>query len=292
MWDALPGHDARIVEGVQREWPDVAVAVTVQAQAVGRDSDVRAGQTRLHQAEVRLIHVAIAVGVRSRAFAGLIAGDTAASVASASELMRELLKRGALSNGRLLLDVDPQWNVRIGARHIGVDQQRPFSGLGEGEGQVGQHGRFAVAGGGAGEQQNFLVGRRLELSQVDAELTVVLAHQGIGGLTNDMVQVVALGFIVIVLGSILGPRRPTVRKLQPYESGMTPVGPGQKRMPIKFYLTAVLFILFDIEVVFFLPWAVVFRQLGLFGLIEMAVFIVILLVGYFYAWKKGALEWE
>ena len=63
-------------------------------------------------------------------------------------------------------------------------------------------------------------------------------------------------------------------------------------MPIRFYLVAVLFILFDIEVVFFLPWAVTFRQLGLFGLVEMFIFIVILLVGYVYAWKKGALEWE
>ena len=63
-------------------------------------------------------------------------------------------------------------------------------------------------------------------------------------------------------------------------------------MPVRFYLIAVLFILFDIEVIFFLPWAVVFRHMGLVGLAEMAVFIVILLVGYFYAWKKGALEWE
>jgi len=63
-------------------------------------------------------------------------------------------------------------------------------------------------------------------------------------------------------------------------------------MPVHFYLVAVLFILFDIEVVFFLPWAIVFRQLGLFGLVEMIVFIVVLLVGYIYAWKKGALEWD
>ena len=63
-------------------------------------------------------------------------------------------------------------------------------------------------------------------------------------------------------------------------------------MPVRFYLIAVLFILFDIEVIFFLPWAVVFRQLGLFGLAEMGVFILILLVGYVYAWKSGALEWE
>lgn len=78
----------------------------------------------------------------------------------------------------------------------------------------------------------------------------------------------------------------------PYESGMSPYGEGTRRMPVRFYLIAVLFILFDIEVVFFLPWAVVFRQLTWFGLAEMAIFITILLVGYFYAWKKGALEWE
>ena len=101
-----------------------------------------------------------------------------------------------------------------------------------------------------------------------------------------------LAALVVVIGHLFGPRRPTPRKSLPYESGMRPIGPGTRRMPVDFYLVAVLFILFDIEVVFFLPWAVVFRQLGLFGLIEMAIFIIILLVGYFYAWKKGALEWE
>ena len=102
----------------------------------------------------------------------------------------------------------------------------------------------------------------------------------------------ALAAFVILLSTFLGPRRPTVRKLQPYESGMTPLGPAQRRMPIKFYLVAVLFILFDIEVIFFYPWAVTFRQLGLFGFVEMLVFVGILLIGYVYAWKKGALEWE
>jgi NADH-quinone oxidoreductase subunit A len=106
--------------------------------------------------------------------------------------------------------------------------------------------------------------------------------------------VIATGLagLVVLLGHLFGPRRPTVRKSQPYESGMTPIGPGTRRMPIRFYLVAVLFILFDIEVVFFLPWAVVFKKLGLFGLVEMLIFILILLVGYIYAWKKGALEWE
>src|SRR5687768_6475695 len=101
-----------------------------------------------------------------------------------------------------------------------------------------------------------------------------------------------LAFIVVGLGHLFGPRRPTKRKLAPYESVMRPIGPAMRRMPVRFYLVAVLFILFDIEVIFFLPWAVVFRQLGWFGLIEMFIFIVILLVGYVYAWKKGALEWE
>ena len=101
-----------------------------------------------------------------------------------------------------------------------------------------------------------------------------------------------VGFIAIGLGTIFGPRQSSVRKAMPYESGMNPIGPGTRRMPMRFYLIAVLFILFDIETVFFLPWAIVFRQLGLFGLAEMFVFIAILLVGYLYAWKKGALEWE
>ena len=101
-----------------------------------------------------------------------------------------------------------------------------------------------------------------------------------------------IALIAIGLGTLFGPRKPSKEKSMPYESGMDPYGEGTRRMPIRFYLIAVLFILFDIEVVFFLPWAIVFRQLGIFGLIEMIVFIAILLVGYVYAWKKGALEWE
>ncbi len=104
-----------------------------------------------------------------------------------------------------------------------------------------------------------------------------------------LATVVAL--IAIGLGTLFGPKKQSEAKSMPYESGMNPYGEGTRRMPVRFYLIAVLFILFDIEVVFFLPWAIVFRQLGLFGLIEMVIFIVILLVGYVYAWKKGALEW-
>src|SRR5512141_2937925 len=102
----------------------------------------------------------------------------------------------------------------------------------------------------------------------------------------------AVALIAIGLGTLFGPKKHSEAKAMPYESGMNPYGEGTRRMPIRFYLIAVLFILFDIEVIFFLPWAVVFRKLGLFGLAEMGLFIVILLVGYVYAWKKGALEWE
>jgi NADH-quinone oxidoreductase subunit A len=101
-----------------------------------------------------------------------------------------------------------------------------------------------------------------------------------------------LAVLVVVLGHLFGPRRPSDRKSSPYESGMAPIGPGTRRVPVRFYMVAVLFILFDIEVIFLLPYAVVLRQLGWFGIIEMFIFIAILLVGYVYAWKKGALEWE
>jgi NADH-quinone oxidoreductase subunit A len=101
-----------------------------------------------------------------------------------------------------------------------------------------------------------------------------------------------LGIIVVGLGHLFGPHRPTARKLAPYESGMRPIGPAMRRMPVRFYLVAVLFILFDIEVIFFLPWAVSFQALGVLGFVEMVVFIAILLVGYIWVWKKGALEWE
>jgi NADH-quinone oxidoreductase subunit A len=103
---------------------------------------------------------------------------------------------------------------------------------------------------------------------------------------------IIVAFVAVGLGHLFGPRRPSVRKGEPYESGMRPYGSGQRRVPVHFYLIAVLFILFDIEIIFLLPWAVVLREIKLFGLIEMVVFIGVLLVGFVYAWKKGALEWE
>jgi NADH-quinone oxidoreductase subunit A len=98
--------------------------------------------------------------------------------------------------------------------------------------------------------------------------------------------------IIIFLSRLLGPNNPTIRKVSPYESGMKPIGEGTRQVPVKFYLIAVLFILFDIEVIFFLPWAVSMRGMGWYGLAAMGVFTFILAVGFIYEWKKGALEWE
>jgi NADH-quinone oxidoreductase subunit A len=107
-----------------------------------------------------------------------------------------------------------------------------------------------------------------------------------------IVIAVLLGGAAIALGHLVGPRRPSKQKSAPYESGMTPIGPGTRQMPVRFYIVAVLFILFDIEIIFLIPWAVIFRELGILGLIEIIVFVIILLVGFVYAWKKGAFEWE
>ena len=106
-----------------------------------------------------------------------------------------------------------------------------------------------------------------------------------------------LAMLIVGIGHLFGPRRPTTRKMMPYESGMRPIGPGTRRMPVRFYLIAVLFIIFDIEVVFIFPWAVVLRDfigmgLGFYALIVMSIFILILLVGFIYEWKMGAMEWE
>lgn len=97
---------------------------------------------------------------------------------------------------------------------------------------------------------------------------------------------------MVVASQVLSAHRPTPIKSAPYESGMIPLGSTRERFSVKFYLVAILFIIFDIETVFLIPWAVRFRELGLFGFVEMLVFIVILAVGLVYVWKKGALQWE
>jgi NADH-quinone oxidoreductase subunit A len=106
--------------------------------------------------------------------------------------------------------------------------------------------------------------------------------------------IIAVGFSIgsIVLSRLIGQKKPSEIKLAPYECGMPPVGSARERFSVKFYIIAMLFIVFDIEVVFMYPWAVMFKRLGMFGFVEMGVFILILLVGYVYVWKKGALEWE
>lgn len=103
---------------------------------------------------------------------------------------------------------------------------------------------------------------------------------------------VFIAAFVIIVSSLLGPQRGTPRKLAPYESGMEPIGPAIRRIPVKFYVVAMLFIVFDIEIVFFYPYALVFRQLGTPGLIAMGVFFLALVIGFVYEWKKGALTWE
>jgi len=96
----------------------------------------------------------------------------------------------------------------------------------------------------------------------------------------------------VVLSRLVGQKKPSEVKLAPYECGMPLIGTAQERFSIKFYIIAMLFILFDIEAVFLYPWAVMFKRLGMFGFVEMGIFIIILLVGFIYVWKKGALEWE
>ncbi|HUK56131.1 MAG TPA: NADH-quinone oxidoreductase subunit A [Nitrospiria bacterium] len=102
----------------------------------------------------------------------------------------------------------------------------------------------------------------------------------------------AFGGVTLVLGKILRPSRKYKAKLTPYESGSVPFSDARIPFPLRYYIIAMIFVIFDIETVFLYPWAVVYKELKLLGLIEMAVFILVLLVGYFYAWKKGALEWD
>lgn len=107
--------------------------------------------------------------------------------------------------------------------------------------------------------------------------------------------VTALAGGMVLLSWIFGARQPSRYKLQPYECGMTPVGSASERFSVRFYLVAMLFILFDVEAVFLYPWAVLFKELvrdyGLFGLWEMLVYIAVILAGFFYVWKKGVIDW-
>ncbi|WP_305046502.1 NADH-quinone oxidoreductase subunit A [Geoalkalibacter sp.] len=105
---------------------------------------------------------------------------------------------------------------------------------------------------------------------------------------------IAVAFAIgsVVFSGLIGMKKPSAVKLSPYECGLSPVGSARERVSVKFYLVAVAFIVFDIEVVFLYPWAVVFKQLGWYGAAVMGVFLFVLIIGFIYDWKKGALEWE
>jgi NADH-quinone oxidoreductase subunit A len=124
----------------------------------------------------------------------------------------------------------------------------------------------------------------------NAERTRVLAEY----LPTLLFLIVAtgIGVALIVIGNVLGPKRPTAEKLSPYECGFPAFEDSRMRFDVRYYLIAILFIVFDLEIAFVFPWALVFRELGVFGLVEMGVFLALLVIGFAYVWKKGALEWE
>ncbi|MQA77543.1 MAG: NADH-quinone oxidoreductase subunit A [Streptosporangiales bacterium] len=111
-----------------------------------------------------------------------------------------------------------------------------------------------------------------------------------------VLAVLAFAFagVTIVLGALTGPKRYNRAKVEAYECGIepTPQPAGGGRFPVKYYLTAMLFIIFDIEIIFLYPWAVAFDSLGLFGLVEMVLFLLTVLVAYAYVWRRGGLEWD
>lgn len=98
--------------------------------------------------------------------------------------------------------------------------------------------------------------------------------------------------LLLTIPKFISPKMPNAIKSQPFECGQKPFSLPGGNMPVHFYIVAMLFIIFDVEMVFLFPWAVLFRELGMFGLIEMAVFMAFVVLGFWYVWKKGALEWE
>ena len=112
------------------------------------------------------------------------------------------------------------------------------------------------------------------------------------GIAVTFVLAGGIAGVMVVLSSTLGKKNPTPDKQAPFECGKDPFSLPMGRLAIKFYLTAILFILFDVELVFLYPWGVVYRQLGVLGLTEMGVFLGVLMVGFVYAWDNGALDWQ
>lgn len=107
-----------------------------------------------------------------------------------------------------------------------------------------------------------------------------------------MVMAVGFGGVSVLLGRLLGPRNPTPEKSAPYECGMPAVGDARERQSIRFYLIAMIFLLFDIEVAFLYPWALALRTLGWAGYMQVVLFTLVLVAGYIFVWKKGALDWS
>jgi NADH-quinone oxidoreductase subunit A len=101
-----------------------------------------------------------------------------------------------------------------------------------------------------------------------------------------------IGVALLVIGYLLGPRKTDVRKASPYECGFEAFEDARMKFDVRYYLIAILFIIFDLEIAFLFPWAVVFKQIGIVALVEMGMFLLLLLLGFVYCWKKGALEWE
>ena len=101
-----------------------------------------------------------------------------------------------------------------------------------------------------------------------------------------------LGVLLIVLGFVLGPRRPNAEKTSPYECGFEAFEDSRMRFDVRYYLVAILFIIFDLEIAFLFPWAVSLDRVGVFGLVAMGIFLAVLVVGFIYEWRKGALEWD
>ncbi|HZR03239.1 MAG TPA: NADH-quinone oxidoreductase subunit A [Burkholderiales bacterium] len=101
-----------------------------------------------------------------------------------------------------------------------------------------------------------------------------------------------VGVVPVLLGRLIGPNRPDSEKLSPYECGFEAFEDARMRFDVRYYLVAILFILFDLEIAFLFPWAIVLEEIGMFGLVSMMIFLGILVVGFVYEWKKGALEWE
>ena len=102
----------------------------------------------------------------------------------------------------------------------------------------------------------------------------------------------ALGTGMILVGAVLGPHRPDAQKLAPYECGFEAFEDARMKFDVRYYLVAILFIVFDLEIAFLFPWAVTLDKIGMFGFLAMMLFLAVLVVGFIYEWKKGALEWE